>query len=282
MKKAFIILIVSALVLTACGKKQEEESSEEIILQPMTEVITPPTEVQPEAEQNSVGLMAFYPNDNENMFALYGTNAVTFYFENKNVMRGDAKIGVYEADTNAIYASVDASDTSSYEVGEMDSVGTSLTGWTQGTKIDVYFPKLFELGKSYYVLIDEGAFKLGGVSSAPVTNASLINFTVKDYGIDLTGINLDKVYNVGDSINFNVIIDSVNATMYALKEYDAAFIEATPSNSTQSTPVSITFLKPGEPSFSVGFYKSGKVVDSMSFTFHVQGDVDTSAEATSN
>lgn len=282
MKKSSILLIISVLLLTACGSKQK--ATEEVQLQalePMTEVLVQPTELRPEAEQNSVGLMAFYPNDNENMYALYGTNAVTFYFENKGVTRGEGKIGVYEADSNAIYTSVDVTDSGALVIGEMDSVGTSLTGWQNGTKIDVYFSKLFEIGKSYYVLIDEGVFRLGSVTSAPVTNSSLINFSVKNYGVDLTGLNLNKTYSVGDSISFNVLIDSEYATMYALKEYDSAFIQADPQNSTLSTPVTITFLKPGDPSFSVGFYKSGKVVDSMSFTFHVEGE-DAAADSASN
>lgn len=269
-----LIVMLLSLSLSACGKKNEEKAAgDEIVLQPTTEVVTPASEVVPESSDgNSVGLMAFYPNNNENMFALAGTNCFTVYFENKRVKVGSGKIGIYEATSNSVYATVNAEDTNSYVVSDIDMIGTALTGWGEGTKVDIYFSKIFLPGESYYVLIDEGFFTLGSIKSAAVTNSSLITFEAKQYGVDLTGVSLTKTYNVNDAISFQVLVDGNDATMYALKEYDAAFIEATPINGTTDTPLSLKFLQAGTPSITVAFYNSGKVVDSITFTFDVVGD----------
>ena len=268
-----LVFVLSATMLYGCGtKKEEAPSQDEIVLQPMVEKLTPATEVAPVAEENSVGLMAFYPNNNENMYALAGTNTFTVYFQNKRVKVGSGKIGIYDASSNAIYTSVNAEDTNCFDIGVMDETGTALTGWTEGTKIDIYFSKIFLTGGSYYVLIDEGFFTLGAIKSGAVTNSSLITFKVKEYGVDMTGVNLDRVYDVGNVITFSALVDGQDATMYALKEYDQNFIEPTPINGTTDTPISIKFLQPGNPSITVAFYKSGKMVDSITFTFNVAGE----------
>lgn len=268
-----LIMILVAVSIVGCGKKKEEQKEMEITtLQPMTEVLPQATEVAPEPEDNSVGLMAFYPNNNEAMFALAGTNTFTVYFQNKRVKVGTGKIGIYDSSSNAIYSSVDASDTERFEVGAMDEIGTALTGWEDGTKIDIYFDKIFLTGASYYVLMDEGFFTLGAINSGAVTNSSLITFSVKEYGVDMSGVNLSNTYKVGDVISFTALVDGTDATMYALKEYDTAFIEATPINGTTDTNVALKFLQAGSPSITVSFYKAGKAVDSITFTFNVVDD----------
>ncbi|WP_026653354.1 hypothetical protein [Butyrivibrio proteoclasticus] len=286
-KKLLSVILISAAVvmsLTACGKKSNatDTASEDVSLAPLVETLPQLSEATPEVENNSVGLMAFYPNSNENMYALAGTNAITFYFENKGIQLGDGKIGVYEAETNNIYSTVDVADASSFVIGEMDGVGTSLTGWESGTKIDVYFSKIFETGKNYYVLMDEGVFALGSVSSAPVTNASLITFSVKNYGVDITGLDLNKTYKVGDTVTLSVLVDGDGATMFALKEYDQTFITATPDSATTSSAVSLTFDKPGTPSVTIAFFKGGKQVDSVTFSFPVADENGVVASSDAN
>ena len=278
----FLVFTLTAAALSGCGKKKvEEKAQEEVVLQPMVEVLPEATEVAPVAEDNSVGLMAFYPNNNENMFALAGTNTFTVYFQNKRVKVGSGKIGVYDASSNAIYTSVEASNTERFEIGVMDDIGKALTGWSEGTKIDIYFDKIFLTGANYYVLIDEGFFTLGSINSGAVTNSSLITFSVKEYGVDMTGVSFNKTYKVGDFVSFMALVDGQDATMYALKEYDSAFIEASPINGTADTQVTLKFLQAGSPSFTVAFYKSGKMVDSITFTFTVEDDSsEPSAEGT--
>lgn len=275
MKRFLSVVLLFALItvsIVGCGKqKAGEKKQEEIVLQPLTEKLTPATEVAPVAEENSVGLMAFYPNSNENMFALAGTNAFTVYFQNKRIKVGSGLINVFDATTNQLYTSQSAENTDAFVVSAMDEIGKALTGWSDGTKIDIYFDDVFIPGTSYYVLMDAGLFKLGNVESEAVTNSSLITFDVKQYGIDMQHTNLDRDYNVGEVVSFMALVDGKDATMYALKEYDTAFIEASPINGTTDSNISMKFLKPGNPSITVAFYNSGKMVDSITFTFNVVG-----------
>lgn len=278
------LILIMTLLLVACGgEKASDSASTEISLQPMEEVLKAPTEVKPnDSTSNSVGLMAFYPNNDPNMYALAGTNTLTLYFENKNIALGDGKIGIYKKSDSSIYTSVSTVDKAKFDVGAMDSVGTSLTGWTSGTKIDVYFDKVFLVGEQYYVLMDEGCFKLGQVLSAAVTNSNLINFGVKNYGIDVSHLGLDKEHNVGDVVSFDIMVDGAQASMFAFKEFDETFLTPAPVNSTGDTTASITFLKGGTQDITCAFYKSGKQVDSITFTFKVKDENASATESASN
>lgn len=288
MKKLVTVSLILILVLAvmSCGQKTttNDSASSDMSLAPLTEVkLENATEVTPEDSNanNSIGLMAFYPNDNENMYALAGTNTMTFYFESKRVNLGTGKIGIYEQASNAIYATRNAEDKDFFDIATMDEIGTALTGWEEGTKIDVYFDKVFLPGTSYFVLIDEGFFTLGTIKSGAVTNASLIKFSVKQYGIDVSTLDLNRNYNVDDIIALNVLCDGANASMFAFKEYDTAFLEVSPLNGTEDTTASIRFLQEGQPSFTVAFYNSGHEIDSISFTFNVgSGSVISSSAAT--
>ncbi len=279
MKKIIPVLIIM-LVLTGCGAKEEtaKKQGNEVDLQPINEVMAGPSEAVPtESDENTVGLMAFYPNNNENMYALAGTNTMTFYFQNKGITLGSGKIGIYQKDGNTIYASVEASDPSKFEIGELDEIGTSLTSWTEGTKIDAYFDHVFLPGQEYYVLMDEGCFELGTVHSNAVTNASLINFGVKKYGVDLSHVDLSKTYSIGDAISFDVKVDGVGASMFAFREYQEAAVTPYPVNSTSSTTASISFIKDGAQDITIGFYNSGKQVDSLTLHFNVVDPVSASS-----
>lgn len=267
-----ISLTLVAAIVVGCGQNQSTKKQDESAVQPMQEVLAPAKEVIPENESNSVGLMAFYPNNTEEMFALAGTNTFTLYFQNKQIEPGEGKIGVYNAQSNAIYTSVEATDKDKFDVEVMDDIGKSLTGWEDGTKIDIYFDKVFMPGTSYYILMDEGAFNLGEVKSEAITNSSLITFSTKNYGVDMAGVNFDKNYNVGDSVSFTVLVDGEDSTMYALKAYDTSFIEASPINGSSDTDLALKFLKKGNPSITISFYKSGKTVDSITFTFNVESE----------
>ncbi len=287
MKKILSVILTFLLLsvcIVGCGKKEQSDSAAtEISLEPLKEAkLTSPTEVAAEGSENSVGLMAFYPNNNENMYALAGTNTFTVYFESRDVKVGTGKIGIYDKATNVLYTSRDAGDRQSIEIGTMDEIGTALTGWTSGTKIDIYFDKVFVPDTSYYVLIDGGFFTLGTVLSGAVTNASLITFGTKPYGVDATRINFNNTYSVGDSVALDILCDGQQATMFALKEYDTAFLNVAPVNGTESTTSLIHFLQGGTPSITVAFYNSGHEVDSVSFTFNVTGgsenDTDIAAD----
>lgn len=272
-KSLFAILVACIMLITcSCGKGTSSDSAgASISLEPLKEKpLSAATESLPaDNTSNSVGLMAFYPNADKNMSALVGTNTFTVYFENKGVAVGIGKLGVYDANSNAIYSSVSAEDTSKYEISEMDSIGTALTGWDTGTKIDIYFDKTFEKDHDYYVLIDEGFFELGKVPSGAVSNASLITFSAKPYGVDLSSIDFEKNYSVGDTVQLQVFVDGEEASLFAFSEYDSNFIEPTPDTTTEDSIASIKFTKEGKPSISISFFKDGHRVDSISLTFNV-------------
>lgn len=281
MKKVVIsLLLILMLIMCSCGKKKTEEKGGADALEPVSEVLEQPVEVVPAAgDDNSVGLMAFYPNNNENMYALAGTNTLTLYFENKGITLGTGKIGIYQKSSGAIYTSVETAQTDNFLIGEMDSVGTSLTGWESGTKIDIFFDKTFLALEQYYVLMDEGCFKLGSVNSGAVTNETLVTFGVKNYGVDTSLLGLDTLHNVGDVVTLNIMVDGEEASMYAFTEFDETFIQPAPLNATEGTTATLTFLKEGTQDITCAFYKSGKKVDSITFTFEVAVPADESGSA---
>ncbi len=282
-KKICMVLILSLILMVcACGKNKDNTSGQgDGELSAPAEGLPQLTEAKVEPAENSVGLMAFYPNDNKNMYALAGTNCVTFYFENKDIKLGTGKIGIYESENNSIYSSVDVADTTNYHIDAMDSVGTSITGWSSGTKIDIYFSKVFEKGKSYYILMDEGVFKLGNIDSAAVADKTLIQFSTKNYGIDASMTNLNNDFGVGKKTTIRVFVDGEDATMYALKGYDENFILPSQVSSSMDDTLTLTFMQDGKPSITIAFFKGGKEVDSITFTFNVVGLVDEPAESSS-
>lgn len=287
-----LILILLCLTITSCGNKNASDQGTSagnqtpVELAPMTEKITPASEAKPTSDENSVGLMAFYPNSsNENMYALAGTNTLTFYFQRKRVKLGSGYLYLYDAIYDENYDTVSASDSAAFNIKDIDEIGKTMTGWNEGTMIDVYFDKPFLAGGKYYVLIDEGFFMLGAFRSraVDVSKRELITFGVKNYGIDAASVNLNRDYHIGDTINMNVIVDGEQSTICALKEYDTNFLSASPINITadgtsDATTLSISFKQAGTPSITLEFCKAGKTVDTISFNFNVIGDTVLSSE----
>jgi hypothetical protein len=278
-KKFLSFMLISAMALSpalgcGCGKPaaQEEvpaDTSTELSLAPLTEDHGKALE-EGDAEiasaANTVGLMACYPNSNTDMYALAGSNEVTFYFQNQGITGGAGRVGVYDQMTSALYAT--ASPGTDGHVSELDDNGKELTGWESGTKIDVFFDRTFQAGKTYYILLDAAAFMFDQVESEPVANASLITFGVKEYGI--TG-DLYEDYDVGDTISINVVLGG-DAKTAQLKNYDTAQITPTASTFTQSESFDITFNEASSPKFTIAFFDdAGQQIDSMDFAFGIGG-----------
>lgn len=188
-KERFLPVLITAAIsvaLSACGGgRQQEEPAEEVVLAPLEEKKLSPLEEKEIAtpEPESVGNMMVYPSGYEDTGCLYGTNTLTFYFENEGVVGGDGLVHVYESPSGAAFSSVSTSS-SNVTVSPMDEAGTLYTGWEKGSKIDVCFSETFEKGKNYYVLLDPGAFRLNENLSKSITSASLISFGVKEYGFE--------------------------------------------------------------------------------------------------
>ncbi len=219
LKERFLPVFMTAAlsaILSACGASSQEAQvpEEEIVLAPLEEKKLSPLEEKEIAtpEPDSVGNMMVYPTgygDSE-MGCLYGTNTITFYFENEGVVGGDGLIHVYESPSGAAFSSVSTAS-SNVTVSPMDEAGTLYTGWEKGTKIDVCFDTSFDMGKNYYVLLDPGAFRLNEVLSKSITSASLISFGVKDYGFEPFSTDIAN----GDSFNLDLKLggDAVSASV---------------------------------------------------------------------
>lgn len=281
-----VLLICLSTVFIACSNNQNTDLSatnisvEDVTLAPLVESSSAAAEASLNADNtNSVGPMAFYPNSNEYMMALAGTNSFTFYFKNSNIVLGEGKIGVYDADTGVVYTTVSATDTDRCKVyDELDEAGEELTSWQDGTMIEVYFPKTFEKGKSYYILMDEGVFMLGSIKSKAVTDASLIAFGTKDYGISA---DIKSIYKSGETVTFTIYVDGTACTRANIKEYDTNYITLSSAGFTEDSTVTLTLLKDGNPSFTISFLKDGVEVDSLSLTLSV-GDVTADSAASSS
>jgi hypothetical protein len=107
-----------------------------------------------------------------------------------------------------------------------------------------------------------------------VTNASLITFSVKGYGVDVTHMAHGILRNVGDTVSFDILVDGIGASMFAFRDFDENALTVSPLNSTSDTTATINFNQGGEHSITCSFYKDGKQVDSITFTFDVAMPVD--------
>lgn len=224
MKKKIIpftlILAMCAMSAAGCGKKTEEPVQEQIELAPLEEKKLDASEEMTIAKTapNSVGNMMVYPSGYDDTGCLYGTNTLTFYFENEGVMPGGGLIYVYESPSGANVSSVSTSSAGNVTVSSMDEGGKEYTGWDSGTKIDVAFSEGFEMGKNYFVLLDPGCFKMGENLSKAVSNASLITFRVKDYGFDFDETELSEgesafpmqIYIGGEADHATVSVSAVS------------------------------------------------------------------------
>ena len=274
--------------LMACGKNKDLESSSYDSLEPLIEdksailETSSGSENMTESAPGTVGLVTMYPNTQ--MDAIIGGNSLTFYFQNNGIMHNNGNIGLYDAATNEIIAFVNSSDKEHCIINPIDEAGKNLTGWENGTMATLYFTDsnssveyCFEKGKSYYVLMDEGCFKLDSIPSAAVTNVSSFSFKCAQYG--LSG-SLVQHYKVGDIISFNVLVDGNSAVLASIKDYDSNLltVNASDANGTacdisalkDTSTINISFLKDAVPSITVCFYNSsGKEIDSVTLNFAV-------------
>ncbi len=185
-----MLVVGAALVLSACGQKNDTAQIElienDVELAPLQEKKLEPLEeaVPAKAEPDSVGNMAVYPSGYGEYGCLYGTNTITFYFEEENVEPAGGIVYVYESPSGSNVTSISTDSADNVTVSAMDDAGRAYTGWESGTKIDVAFSEEFEMGKNYYVLLEPSCFKRGTYLSKSISNASLITFRVKDYGFE--------------------------------------------------------------------------------------------------
>ena len=127
-KKGIILTFIScALIFVACGSSNNDSSNlsiEEVSLTPAVEVLSPATEVTTVDDSNSIGAIAWYPNSaDESLYALAGTNCVTFYFKKSGVTTGNGYIGLGESGASNLLEGFKTSDNSRVVVSTMDDIG---------------------------------------------------------------------------------------------------------------------------------------------------------------
>lgn len=260
--RLFLFALFSVLCLSGCG---DESSAHEAQQTSTTELIEVREELEsavevyvPDSQTNIVGGVMYYPSDGEYSSALAGTNCLSLFFKNSNVTAGTGAISLFERDTLKKVASIQASDAERCIAYELSSDGKEYTGFPSGTQVDLYFETAFLPGKSYFVLMDEGCFNLGRVSSRAVTDANLIVFNTKTYGFEG---DMRSIYHVNDFSSFSIIVDGacVKAEIAAYDEADLSI--ATPVIERKNTLVpavnakpNITMLREGILPMTVSFY----------------------------
>ena len=219
------------------------------------------------SSEASVGSMTYFPFGSDKMAALMGTSVFTLYFKSNDLLYGSGFITVYDSGTNQVFEKIDVSDSSKCQIKDIDDAGKTLTSWDSGKMVKLYFDTAFSATRSYYILMDEGCFTNGSVSSAAILDPTAITFSVKAYGIGANDI--QTAYAVSNSVTIPVVIGGDCASA-AVKEYDGSFVTLSTTSLSENGNFTVTFLKAGEPSISVKFLDSNGVeLDSVSFSFAV-------------
>ena len=265
---AVVSVLLMALAVASCGKKEEEavEIPEEQ-LAPLEEKVTSPAEEAqvPASDPNSVGNMVYYPNSNEFLGALAGSNTLTLYFEREGVTTGSGRISIYNDGDYSLLAYVDVSDSSSCRMEPIDNNGVQLSGWEKGTQATLFFPKPFQAGGKYFVMMDAGCFKYNDFESKAITNPSLMTIVAKPYGI---ASDVKDKYNFGDTAILSLLVGG-DCQRVLIQDYDSSAVLPSQTMMTSSGEVYFTFMKEGTWSFKVSFYDDANEIDSVTYTVDV-------------
>ena len=277
MKKTLIFLLI-AMALSGCTSKAEaaDRKNDDSDLMQMKETLASAQEIYvPEQDTNVVGSVSYYPNTGVASSAVAGSNCVSLFFQNNNVLANEGTISLFEVDTQKKVASIRAEDDTHVMISEITKTGMEYAGFESGTQADLYFDYPFEAGKSYFVLMDSACFKLGRVFSKAVTDADVIVFRTKDFGF---AGDWRSIYHTNDFAFFDILlgrtIDYVEITcdpsMISIVHpvITREDLEIEEENDHGSKPL-ITFLQEGNPEITVTFYRDEEIVDSIRVGFEV-------------
>ena len=279
------IIFVFILSITGCGRKNVAEPVEDTSSAFLSGLDEVPTEKivdtsaaaatssalsdtqEVSASEASMGAMTYFPFGSDKMAALMGTSVFNLYFKTNDLLYGSGNITVFDAGTNQIFEKIDVTDGSKCQISDIDSAGKTLTSWDAGKMVKLYFDTPFSATRSYYILMDEGCFTNGTVSSSAVLDPTLITFSVKSYGIGANSI--QTAYAVQGSVDIPVIIGGDCASVQ-VKDYDGSFIALSSTMLTSNGSFTVSFLKAGNPSVTFKFLDSNGVeLDSVSFSFSI-------------
>lgn len=268
MKK--ILLLPLMALLCGCGAKADaaviKETEQELIT--TRETLEAAKEVYvAEQDSNVVGAVSYYPTDDVNTGAIAGTNCLTLFFANENVVAASGKVALYEKDTSRKVAMIDVSDTERCVVSPLNERNYDYAGFRAGTQVDLYFDFPFEAGKRYYALLDPACFQMGRIFSKAVLDSNLIVFQTKDYGFKG---DLRSVYHTNDFANFEINLGKTAQKAVITHEPEQlSIVHPEITKDTTEKPL-ITFLQEGNPSMTVTFYGMGdSVLDTVIVTYDV-------------
>lgn len=276
-ERRFALLMIVSLVLSGCGKEvaaaveATKRAGTELLV--ARETLSPATEIYvSEEELNTVGACAYYPNMNREAHALAGSNCLTLYFKNENVLPQAGQVALFEKDTQKKVAAFDVFDEESVVVSAVGVPSADLSGDTFGTQVDLYFDYAFEPGKTYFVLMDAGCFALGRVKSKAVTDAEMINFTTKSYGF--AGV-MRSVYHTQDFAFFDIVLGEADTAKISCNEEEMSVVhtqilkEEVSENGKFFEKPLVTFLRQGRHTLTVHFYRGEEQIDAVDVTFEV-------------
>lgn len=265
---SLLTLMTSAgLVLSGCGKSEEPTDTAQVYLDEPVEV-TPSEEFADDSVAevtDGVGEVAVLPWGTAETAAMAGTNTVTFYFKNPDILLGSGNVAVVNTNDPTILSSVSVTDPGVAEQTPMNPDECSLFGWTEGQKVSIYFDSCFLPGQSYSVRADEGCFIAGSSLSKPITDDS-VTFTTKMYGLNVSS--LPNTVREGDTLKIPVVLGS-GASMAKAEMVSNCTILHT--SFTENGTLSVSFDSPGAASFTMKFSSpDGTVLDTMPLIFTVQ------------
>ena len=257
--------VLAAGLFTGCGKKSA--NTETVYLDEPVEV-TPSEDFSEDAAEVSEGIgeVAVIPWGTAETAALAGTNTLTFFFKDPSVVLGSGNVGVVNMYDASIMPSVSVTDPGTADVSPMTLDECEKFGWTEGTKINVYLDSCFLPGASYSIIADAGCFTSGSSYSQALTVESGVNFTTKNYGINVSS--LPSTMMAGSSLKIPVVLGG-GASLAKAEMVSNCMIKQT--SFTASGDLDVSFDGPGEASFVLKFSSpDGTVLDTLPLSFTVQ------------
>ena len=188
----------------------------------------------------------------EHMFpvgeALAGFDTISIYFERENVQAGTGTVTVYDGKGN-IFFQGDMADMDQTDNGKPDEKTLAYYNWKTGTRIKMQLGKKLQIGETYTVEIEEGAFVAGDLKRAKIAQDDW-KIVCPDYGMGES--NATAEVKIGEKVTQEIIVgDSVERVVIEADE--EATGEISPSELTESGTVTFTPTMTGKSGYTIKF-----------------------------
>ena len=242
------IAIVLAMLVACAGMAQAAEWAE-------GKSPAKPYSNLPEIDLNrNIGYMVFTPS--AIMPIQYACQRLFIFLPREDVKAGDGKLHLYSNEDGEVWSTV---MTNAVAVTQRPITEEELVGllWGGGTCFEIKLPKTLDLGKFYYVNLDEGCLVTedDGLKNLAVTGDTNWAFSVGGaFGVSgmeyLRGVETALVPMSGDTIRFDLQLggDAVSAVLISYND-SVSFYN---TKYTQSTEVTGSVIN-GSPAWAVRF-----------------------------